>query len=116
MKKSLQWFRGEAWAGLGRQAAGRRMESGEACELERRGHESGGSRGPGRIQRGFSGEGRGSLMAPLPNFFPEFSRRWCVLSDGVLSYYENERAVTPNGEIRASEIVCLAVPPPDTHG
>lgn len=55
-------------------------------------------------------------MAPLPNFFPEFSRRWCVLSDGVLSYYENERAVTPNGEIRASEIVCLAVLPPDTHG
>ncbi|XP_064144719.1 arf-GAP with Rho-GAP domain, ANK repeat and PH domain-containing protein 1 isoform X5 [Loxodonta africana] len=46
----------------------------------------------------------------------EFSRRWCVLSDGILSYYENERAVTPNGEIRASEIVCLAVPPPDTHG
>uniref|UniRef100_A0A2K6DEN2 ArfGAP with RhoGAP domain, ankyrin repeat and PH domain 1 n=1 Tax=Macaca nemestrina TaxID=9545 RepID=A0A2K6DEN2_MACNE len=46
----------------------------------------------------------------------EFSRRWCVLSDGVLSYYENERAVTPNGEIRASEIVCLAVPLPDTHG
>lgn len=46
----------------------------------------------------------------------EFSRRWCVLSDGVLSYYETERAVTPNGEIRASEIVCLAVPPPDTHG
>lgn len=54
--------------------------------------------------------------SPLPNFSPEFSRRWCVLSDGVLSYYENERAVTPNGEIRASEIVCLAVPPPDTHG
>ncbi|XP_042544534.1 arf-GAP with Rho-GAP domain, ANK repeat and PH domain-containing protein 1 isoform X2 [Dipodomys spectabilis] len=46
----------------------------------------------------------------------EFSRRWCVLSDGVLSYYEHERAVTPNGEIRASEIVCLAVPPPDSHG
>ncbi|XP_021098882.1 arf-GAP with Rho-GAP domain, ANK repeat and PH domain-containing protein 1 isoform X2 [Heterocephalus glaber] len=46
----------------------------------------------------------------------EFSRRWCVLSDGVLSYYENERTVTPNGEIRANEIVCLAVPPPDSHG
>lgn len=46
----------------------------------------------------------------------EFSRRWCVLSDGVLSYYENERAVVPNGEIRASEIVCLAIPPPDAHG
>nr|XP_013000796.1 arf-GAP with Rho-GAP domain, ANK repeat and PH domain-containing protein 1 isoform X1 [Cavia porcellus] len=46
----------------------------------------------------------------------EFSRRWCVLSDGVLSYYEHERAVTPNGEIRTSEIVCLAVLPPDSHG
>lgn len=57
-----------------------------------------------------------SLIVPLPVFSPEFSRRWCVLSDGVLSYYENERAVTPNGEIRASEIVCLAVPTPDTHG
>lgn len=58
----------------------------------------------------------GSLIVSLPDFSPEFSRRWCVLSDGVLSYYENERAVTPNGEIRASEIVCLAVPPPSTHG
>lgn len=58
----------------------------------------------------------GSLMASLPAFSLEFSRRWCILSDGVLSYYENERAVTPNGEIRASEIVCLAVPPPDSHG
>lgn len=58
----------------------------------------------------------GSLMVSLRNFSPEFSRRWCVLSDGVLSYYENERAVTPNGEIRASEIVCLAVSPPNTHG
>ncbi|XP_005380029.1 PREDICTED: arf-GAP with Rho-GAP domain, ANK repeat and PH domain-containing protein 1 isoform X2 [Chinchilla lanigera] len=46
----------------------------------------------------------------------EFSRRWCVLSDGVLSYFEHERAMTPNGEIRTSEIVCLAVPPPDSHG
>jgi Arf-GAP/Rho-GAP domain/ANK repeat/PH domain-containing protein 1 len=60
--------------------------------------------------------GGGSLIAVLLNLSPEFSRRWCVLSDGVLSYYENERAVTPNGEIRASEMVCLAVPPPDTHG
>lgn len=56
------------------------------------------------------------FMVPLSNFSPEFSRRWCVLSDGVLSYYENERAVTPNGEIRANEIVCLAVSPLDTHG
>ena len=58
----------------------------------------------------------GSLTVSLPVFSLEFSRRWCVLSDGVLSYYENERAVTPNGGIRASEIVCLAVPTPDTHG
>lgn len=56
------------------------------------------------------------IMDPLSNSSTEFSRRWCVLSDGVLSYYENERAVTPNGEIRASEIVCLAVSPLDTHG
>lgn len=69
----------------------------------------------GGCRAGFQVVG-GSLMAPLPKFSPEFSRRWCVLSDGVLSYYENERAVTPNGEIRASEIVCLAVPLPDTHG
>lgn len=69
-----------------------------------------------RMHKWCSGEGGWLLMVPLPNFSPEFSRRWCVLSDGVLSYYENERAVTPNGEIRASEIVCLAVPPPDTHG
>lgn len=60
--------------------------------------------------------GGGSLMAFPPSLSLEFSRRWCVLGDGVLSYYENERAVTPNGEIRASEIVCLAVLPPDTHG
>ncbi|XP_074160101.1 arf-GAP with Rho-GAP domain, ANK repeat and PH domain-containing protein 1 isoform X3 [Sminthopsis crassicaudata] len=46
----------------------------------------------------------------------EFSRRWCVLSEGVLSYYENERAMVPNGEIRVSEIVCLSVPPSDAHG
>ncbi|NWR35511.1 ARAP1 protein, partial [Tachuris rubrigastra] len=37
----------------------------------------------------------------------EFSRRWCTLQDGVLSYYENDRNAIPNGEIRVEEIVCL---------
>ncbi|KAM9319731.1 arf-GAP with Rho-GAP domain, ANK repeat and PH domain-containing protein 1 [Gastrophryne carolinensis] len=46
----------------------------------------------------------------------EFSRRWCVLNEGVLSYYENNHSNSPNGEIRVDEIVCVAVIPPDTHG
>ncbi|XP_063806663.1 arf-GAP with Rho-GAP domain, ANK repeat and PH domain-containing protein 1 [Pseudophryne corroboree] len=46
----------------------------------------------------------------------EFSRRWCVLNDGTLSYYENNHSSAPNGEIRMEEIVCVAVIPPDTHG
>lgn len=46
----------------------------------------------------------------------EFSRRWCVLNDGVLSYYETNLSSTPNGEIKMGEIVCVAVNPPDTHG
>ncbi|XP_041440596.1 arf-GAP with Rho-GAP domain, ANK repeat and PH domain-containing protein 1 isoform X4 [Xenopus laevis] len=46
----------------------------------------------------------------------EFSRRWCVLSDGVFSYYENNLSSTPNGEIKMGEIVCVAVNPTDTHG
>ncbi|XP_041438699.1 arf-GAP with Rho-GAP domain, ANK repeat and PH domain-containing protein 1 isoform X2 [Xenopus laevis] len=46
----------------------------------------------------------------------EFSRRWSVLNDGVLSYYENNLSSTPNGEIKMGEIVCVAVNPPDTHG
>ncbi|XP_078514732.1 arf-GAP with Rho-GAP domain, ANK repeat and PH domain-containing protein 1 isoform X4 [Lissotriton helveticus] len=46
----------------------------------------------------------------------EFSRRWCVLEEGILSYYESDRSPTPNGEIKMSEIVCLVVNPADTHG
>ncbi|NXF73215.1 ARAP1 protein, partial [Sclerurus mexicanus] len=46
----------------------------------------------------------------------EFSRRWCMLQDGVLSYYENDRNAVPNGEIRVEEIVCLVNNPPHTHG
>ncbi|KAF1586234.1 Arf-GAP with Rho-GAP domain, ANK repeat and PH domain-containing protein 1, partial [Eudyptes moseleyi] len=40
----------------------------------------------------------------------EFSRRWCTLQDGVLSYYENDRNAVPNGEIKVEEIVCLLRP------
>nr|XP_033803816.1 arf-GAP with Rho-GAP domain, ANK repeat and PH domain-containing protein 1 isoform X2 [Geotrypetes seraphini] len=46
----------------------------------------------------------------------EFSRRWCVLNDGVFSYYDSDRNSAPNGEIAMTEIVCLVVNPPDTHG
>ncbi|XP_064297678.1 arf-GAP with Rho-GAP domain, ANK repeat and PH domain-containing protein 1 isoform X1 [Phalacrocorax carbo] len=46
----------------------------------------------------------------------EFSRRWCTLQDGVLSYYENDRNAVPNGEIKVEEIVCLVNNPPHTHG
>lgn len=46
----------------------------------------------------------------------EFSRRWCTLQDGVLSYYENDRNTAPNGEIRVEEIVCLVNNPPHAHG
>ncbi|XP_060928435.1 arf-GAP with Rho-GAP domain, ANK repeat and PH domain-containing protein 1-like isoform X3 [Limanda limanda] len=46
----------------------------------------------------------------------EFSRRWCVLNDGTFSYYESDKNSNPNGALKASEIVCLAVDAPDKHG
>uniref|UniRef100_A0A8C3MEN2 ArfGAP with RhoGAP domain, ankyrin repeat and PH domain 1 n=1 Tax=Geospiza parvula TaxID=87175 RepID=A0A8C3MEN2_GEOPR len=46
----------------------------------------------------------------------EFSRRWCTLQDGMLSYYENDRNTVPNGEIRVEEIVCLVNNPLHAHG
>ncbi|XP_069737777.1 arf-GAP with Rho-GAP domain, ANK repeat and PH domain-containing protein 1 isoform X2 [Phaenicophaeus curvirostris] len=46
----------------------------------------------------------------------EFSRRWCELRDGLLSYFESDRSSAPNGEIRVPDIVCLARNPPRTHG
>ncbi|XP_064000121.1 arf-GAP with Rho-GAP domain, ANK repeat and PH domain-containing protein 1 [Pogoniulus pusillus] len=46
----------------------------------------------------------------------EFSRRWCRLREGVLSYYESERSAAPSGQLRAQDIVCLARDPPHTHG
>ncbi|NWZ30793.1 ARAP1 protein, partial [Asarcornis scutulata] len=55
----------------------------------------------------------GSPPAPC---HAEFSRRWCTLQDGVLSYYENDRNAVPNGEIKAGDIVCLVNNPPHTHG
>lgn len=46
----------------------------------------------------------------------EFTRRWCSLNDGCFSYYESDRSSAPNGTMKTSEIVCVAVDPPDKHG
>ncbi|XP_029301618.1 arf-GAP with Rho-GAP domain, ANK repeat and PH domain-containing protein 1 isoform X2 [Cottoperca gobio] len=46
----------------------------------------------------------------------EFSRRWCTLNDGTYSYYESDKNSNPNGALKASEIVCLAVDAPERHG
>uniref|UniRef100_A0A4W6F6N4 ArfGAP with RhoGAP domain, ankyrin repeat and PH domain 1 n=1 Tax=Lates calcarifer TaxID=8187 RepID=A0A4W6F6N4_LATCA len=46
----------------------------------------------------------------------EFSRRWCTLNDGTFSYYESDKNSNPNGALKASEIVCLAVDTPERHG
>ncbi|XP_007564194.1 arf-GAP with Rho-GAP domain, ANK repeat and PH domain-containing protein 1 isoform X2 [Poecilia formosa] len=46
----------------------------------------------------------------------EFSRRWCMLNDGTFSYYEHDKSTNPNGTLKASEIVCLAVDAPEKHG
>ncbi|NXL77679.1 ARAP1 protein, partial [Leptocoma aspasia] len=53
-----------------------------------------------------AGQSSGRLLSALL-CCAEFSRRWCTLQDGVLSYYENDRNTVPNGEIRVEEIVCL---------
>ncbi|NWX27471.1 ARAP1 protein, partial [Notiomystis cincta] len=53
-----------------------------------------------------AGQSSGWLLSALL-CCAEFSRRWCTLQDGVLSYYENDRNTVPNGEIRVEEIVCL---------
>ncbi|KAM8808577.1 arf-GAP with Rho-GAP domain, ANK repeat and PH domain-containing protein 2 [Eudromia elegans] len=37
------------------------------------------------------------------------NRRWCTLESGFLSYYENDKATTPNGMIDISEVICLVV-------
>ncbi|XP_078256441.1 arf-GAP with Rho-GAP domain, ANK repeat and PH domain-containing protein 2 isoform X2 [Rhinoraja longicauda] len=39
----------------------------------------------------------------------EFSKRWCTLEGGFLSYYEGDKSATPNGRIDISEVVCLGV-------
>ncbi|XP_052318774.1 arf-GAP with Rho-GAP domain, ANK repeat and PH domain-containing protein 1-like isoform X50 [Oncorhynchus keta] len=46
----------------------------------------------------------------------EFSRRWCMLNDGNFSYYESDKNSTPNGTLKSTEIVCLAVNTPERHG
>ncbi|XP_069781089.1 arf-GAP with Rho-GAP domain, ANK repeat and PH domain-containing protein 2 isoform X3 [Narcine bancroftii] len=39
----------------------------------------------------------------------EFSKRWCTLEGGFLSYYESDKSATPNGRINITEVVCLGV-------
>nr|XP_020497373.1 arf-GAP with Rho-GAP domain, ANK repeat and PH domain-containing protein 1 isoform X1 [Labrus bergylta] len=46
----------------------------------------------------------------------EFSRRWCTLNDGTFSYYESDKNSNPNGSLKATEIVCLAVDVHEKHG
>lgn len=62
-----------------------------------------------------AGQSSGGLLSALL-CRAEFSRRWCTLQDGVLSYYENDRNAVPNGEIRVEEIVCLVNNPLHAHG
>ncbi|NXH35485.1 ARAP1 protein, partial [Myiagra hebetior] len=62
-----------------------------------------------------AGQSSGGLLSALL-CYAEFSRRWCTLQDGVLSYYENDRNAVPNGEIRVEEIVCLVNNPLHAHG
>ncbi|NXS67882.1 ARAP1 protein, partial [Pandion haliaetus] len=66
-----------------------------------------------RLQMEFLLHNKNSERAGLPSTIlcrAEFSRRWCTLQDGVLSYYENDRNAVPNGEIKMEEIVCLPHP------
>ncbi|NXQ99213.1 ARAP1 protein, partial [Sagittarius serpentarius] len=72
-----------------------------------------------RLQMEFLLHNKNSERAGLPSTIlchAEFSRRWCTLQDGVLSYYENDRNAVPNGEIKVEEIVCLVNNPPNAHG
>ncbi|XP_028939285.1 arf-GAP with Rho-GAP domain, ANK repeat and PH domain-containing protein 2 [Ornithorhynchus anatinus] len=39
----------------------------------------------------------------------ETNKKWCVLEAGFLSYYENEKATSPNGTININEVISLAV-------
>ncbi|XP_041055751.1 arf-GAP with Rho-GAP domain, ANK repeat and PH domain-containing protein 1-like isoform X2 [Carcharodon carcharias] len=59
-----------------------------------------------------------SISKPITDKKPkeEFSKRWCVLDNGVLSYYESDRNSTPNGTIEMGEVVCLSVNSPAAHG
>uniref|UniRef100_A0A8C3G2K3 ArfGAP with RhoGAP domain, ankyrin repeat and PH domain 1 n=1 Tax=Cyclopterus lumpus TaxID=8103 RepID=A0A8C3G2K3_CYCLU len=49
------------------------------------------------------------FVNPYLSLHVEFSRRWCTVNDGTFSYYESDKNSNPNGALKASEIVCLAV-------
>uniref|UniRef100_A0ABM5GHY1 Arf-GAP with Rho-GAP domain, ANK repeat and PH domain-containing protein 2 isoform X1 n=1 Tax=Pogona vitticeps TaxID=103695 RepID=A0ABM5GHY1_9SAUR len=37
------------------------------------------------------------------------NKKWCTLESGFLSYYENEKTVSPHGMLDLNEVVCLAI-------
>ncbi|NXK83335.1 ARAP1 protein, partial [Amazona guildingii] len=87
------------------------QRSGQRLQMEFLLHNrSSGRRGP-VLGMGSSGP----IASPL-HPVAEFSRRWCTLQDGLLSYYESDRSAAPNGELRAEEMVCLVHNAPHAHG
>ncbi|NXN15618.1 ARAP1 protein, partial [Indicator maculatus] len=61
-----------------------------------------------------AGRAAGGLLSTILHH-TEFSRRWCMLQEGLLSYYESERSAVPNGEVRLQDVVCLGCPLPASH-
>ncbi|CAM9529599.1 unnamed protein product [Lampetra planeri] len=45
----------------------------------------------------------------------DFCRRWCVLENGALSYYESERSATASGRVELQDLVSLAVSGAHSH-
>ncbi|XP_075923562.1 arf-GAP with Rho-GAP domain, ANK repeat and PH domain-containing protein 1-like isoform X3 [Petromyzon marinus] len=45
----------------------------------------------------------------------DFCRRWCVLENGALSYYESERSTTASGRVELQDLVSLAVSGAHSH-
>lgn len=64
--------------------------------------------------KGTSAEG-GNLFLIKPtdlsiiSLTTDCNKRWCTLESGFLSYYENDKATTPNGMLDISEVICLVV-------
>lgn len=46
--------------------------------------------------------------------FSDMVRRWCTLEGGFLSYYDNERSLSPIGRVDVTEVVSLAISSTET--